>query len=80
MRLVGPSAPATNAGLPLACANSSATLARELRARVVELRHQRFHAVVGLRDRGGVERVRLDDVGAGLEIRAMDTRDEVRAA
>src|SRR6185369_16235931 len=36
-----------------------------------------LEAVVGLRDRGRGEGVGLDDVGAGLEVRAMDRADHV---
>ena len=45
---------------------------------IVQLRHQACHAVVGLRDGGGVEGVGLDDVGAGLQIGAVDPRDDLR--
>ncbi len=44
----------------------------------VELVGQLLHAVVGQRDRGGVEGVGLDDVGAGLEVLAVDAGDDLR--
>ena len=44
----------------------------------VELVGQLLHAVVGQRDRVGVEGVGLDDVGAGGEVLAVDRRDDVR--
>ena len=43
----------------------------------VELVGELLHAVVGQRDRGGVEGVGLDDVGAGLEVLAVDAGDDV---
>ena len=43
---------------------------RESRSTVIELGYQRLHAVVRLRYRVGVERVGLDDVRAGIEVRA----------
>ncbi len=53
--------------------------ARDLRGRQVQLAHQRFGAVVGLRRGVRVERVGLDDVGAGLEVAAVDLADHLRA-
>ena len=50
VRLVGPSAPATKGGRPLRSAYSSATSRAMRAAAIVELRDQRLHAVVGLRD------------------------------
>ena len=43
----------------------------------VELVGQLLHAVVAQRDRGGVERVGLDEVGAGLEVLTVDARDDL---
>jgi hypothetical protein len=53
--------------------------ARDARRRDVEVIDQRLGAVVGLRNRLAVERVRFDQVGAGLEVRAVDLLDEVGA-
>ncbi len=53
-------------------------LARELRAREVELIGDVFHAVVGLGDRGRREGVGRHDVGAGPQIGEMDVADRVR--
>ena len=55
-------------------------LARQRRARLVELVGDVLHAVIGLRDRGGGERVGGDDVGAGAEIGEMDVAHRVRPA
>ena len=44
----------------------------------VELVGELLHAVVGQRDRVGVEGVGLDEVGAGLEVLAVDAGDDVR--
>ena len=52
---------------------------RQLRGRDVQFVGDRLEPVVGLHDRGAVERVRLDDIGAGLEILAVDRCDRVRA-
>jgi hypothetical protein len=52
--------------------------ARQPRALEVELVGERLEPVVGLRDGGGAERVGLDDVGAGLEVLAMNRADDVR--
>ncbi len=48
------------------------------RGLVVELVGQVLEAVVGQRDRGGVERVGLDDVRAGPEVLLVDRADDVR--
>ncbi len=53
-------------------------LARELRAREVELIGDVFHAIVGLGDRGRREGVGRHDVGAGPQIGEMDVADRVR--
>ena len=45
----------------------------------VELVHQPFHAVIRLRRRAGIERIRLDDVRTGIEIAAVDLRDQLRS-
>ena len=50
--------------------------AREPRALDVQLVGERLEAVVGLRDGGAAERVRLDDVGAGLEVLVVDLADD----
>ena len=51
--------------------------ARQQRGLVVELVGQLLHAVVGQRDGVGVEGVGLEDVGAGVEVLAVDARDDV---
>ena len=43
----------------------------------VDLVGQLLHAVVGQGDRGGVEGVGLDDVGAGVEVLAVDRGDDL---
>ena len=43
----------------------------------VELVAELLHAVIGQRDPLGVERVRLDDIGAGLEVRAVNAPNRV---
>src|SRR5690606_33382372 len=55
-----------------------AGLARQPRALAVELPGQLLHAVVGERDRGGVEGIGLDQVGAGVEVGGVDRRDDLR--
>ena len=34
--------------------------------------------IIGHRDRGGIERIGLDDIGAGFEVLQIDRRDQVR--
>ncbi len=51
---------------------------RESRALLAHLRREALERVVGLADRGRGERVRRRDVGAGLEVRIVDLRDDVR--
>src|SRR3954453_20029741 len=86
--LVGPSTPATKRGRSgvRACHSSAASRAswaaarvrarargaRQLGRRAVQLARERLHAVVGERDGSRVERVRLDDVGAGLQVLGVD--------
>ena len=78
VRLVGPIAPATNRGRSgVRAVQAPRRLAREPRRRHVQLVDERLEAVVGLRDGGAVERARLDDVGAGLEVRVVDAADDV---
>ena len=55
-------------------------LPREPRALDVHLVDGVLEPVVGLADRGRGERVRRRDVGAGLEVRAVDVEHDVRAA
>ena len=52
-------------------------LARQPRRGHVHLADDGLEAVVGLGDGGAVERVRLDDVGAGREVLAVDLADDV---
>ena len=47
--------------------------------RAVHLLGVGLERVVGHRDRVGVERVRLDDVRAGVEVRVVDLADDLRA-
>jgi hypothetical protein len=57
VRLVGPSAPATKRGLPSSLAATRTAAAGELRAHLeIQLVGERFHVVIGLRDRGGRRR------------------------
>ena len=51
--------------------------ARDRRRGAIHLVHPRGKSVVGLRDRGRVEGVGLDDVGAGFEVGVVDRRDRV---
>ena len=53
-------------------------LARQARAFDVQLVGKRLEGVVGLRDGGAREGVRLDDVGAGGQILAVNGADDVR--
>ena len=53
-------------------------LARDARGRDVQLVRETLQAVVGERDRLRVERVRLDDVGARLEVLPVDPLDDRR--
>ena len=52
--------------------------ARDLRGGQVDLAHQLFGVVVGLRGMVRRERVRLDDVRARIQVRAMDLGDDLR--
>ena len=52
--------------------------ARDARGRDVQLVREALEAVVGERDRLRVERVRLDDVGARLEVLPVDPLDDRR--
>ena len=80
VRLVGPIAPATKRGSPgLAGPRIRRPPARASRAAfAIQLVRQLLHPVVGHGDGGGVEGVGLDDVRAGLEVRAVDVRDDLR--
>ena len=53
-------------------------LAGELRRGAVHFVHDRLEAVVGLRDRVGIEGVGLDDVGAGRQVVRVDVADDLR--
>ncbi len=55
-------------------------LAGDTRALDVELVNQRFHAVVGLGYLRGVERVGLEDIGAGVQVGFLDRGDHIGAA
>ncbi len=52
--------------------------ARQARPFVVQLVRQRLERVVGLGDGRGGERIGLDEVGAGLEVLAVDGADDIR--
>ena len=49
---------------------------RDPRRSHVDVVYPVLHAVVGLRDRGGVEGVGLDDIGAGVQVLAVDLLDQ----
>ena len=51
---------------------------RDFRRRHVDVVDPVLQAIVGLRDRRGVEGVGLDDVGAGVQVLPVDLFDEVR--
>ena len=51
---------------------------RQSRAFDVQLVSQRLHAVIGHRDRGRVERIGLENVGAGKQIRGVNGTDQFR--
>ena len=59
--------------------HSSAADRATPRGRDVQLVHERFEPVVGLRDGVGVEPVGLDDVGARLEVFVVDAANDVGA-
>ncbi len=63
----------------IACAVLAREANRDLGRRYVQVIDLVAEAIVGLRDAVGVERVGLDDVGAGLEIGAVDLLDHVGA-
>ena len=75
--LVGPSAPATQRGLPSRCENRSATLRMIRAAARLIVADQAFGAVIGLADRIGVEGVGGEDVGARRGEFAGDLRDQL---
>jgi hypothetical protein len=80
VRFIGPMEPATKRGrFGVRFVQSSAAAARDAGGGDVELVGQVLGAVVGLRDRLRVERVGLDDVGAGVEVLVVDAADDVRA-
>ena len=78
VRLVGPSAPATNRCRPESAVTSSATLAREARGGEIQFADHRLQAVIRLRDGGGIERVGGDQVRTGEQVLAVDGGDDVR--
>ncbi len=78
VRLVGPSAPATKRGLSGRLQRPGVgAFARKPRRRDVDLPHAALEPIIGLRDRGRVERVGADDVRARLQIRVVDCPDDV---
>ena len=79
VRFSGPMAPATQRGLSgVRRVISSAAWRASPRGGDVELVGELLHLVVGQRDDLRVEGVRLDDVGAGLEVLEVDGADDVR--
>ena len=77
VRLVGPSEPATKRGRS-GCGRLGRVggVAGEPRGRDVEVADgRRVEAVVGLGDAGRGERVRAEDVGAGIEVAGVDRGD-----
>ena len=78
VRLVGPKAPATKRGDAAGRAHLVRDLAREARRLQIQLADQRLHAVVRLRHRGGIEGVGGNDIGARVEVGAMNVRDDSR--
>ena len=78
VRLVGPSPPATKRGrVRVGVGDGVGCLARQPGRLVVQLVGEVLHAVVGLRDPLRAEGVGRDDVGAGLEVLAVDRPDDV---
>ena len=63
---------------PLRCAELVGHLAGEFRAGVVQLVHQRLHAVIGQGDGVGVEGVGFENVGTGGEILAVNLAYHLR--
>ena len=77
--LVGPSAPATKQiAARLGGHDGIGGGAGVFRAGHVQFVRQRFHPVIGHRNGRGIERVRLDDVRARLEILPVDGLDQMR--
>ena len=52
-------------------------LARQSCAAIIQFGDQRFHTIVGLRHRRRVEGVAFDNIGARLEVSAVDARDQL---
>ena len=78
VRLVGPSPPATKRGRDgSVLGDGVGRLARQPCGLVVQLVGEVLHAVVGLGDPLRAEGVGRDDVGAGLEVLAVDRPDDV---
>ena len=63
---------------PLRCRSRIRRLARQLRRNEVDLVHLVLQVVLGEHDARAAEGVGLDDVGAGVEIVAMDLLDHIR--
>ena len=77
--VVGPMEPATQRGRPSAASASAAASRASSAARRVDLQRLVGEPVLGEDQRRRAERVGLGDVGAGLEVAAVDAADEVRA-
>ena len=60
------------------CGRLVGGFARQAGSGEVELRHQMFHVVVRHGNRGGIEGVGLEDVGAGSQILVVNVPDDVR--
>ena len=80
VRLVGPERAGDKAAAAVFFLRQPGGLARQRGAGVVELVGDALHAVIGLRDLGGGERVGGNDVGAGAEIGQMDVAHRLRPA
>ena len=75
---VGPMEPATKRGLR-AVENSSAACRASRAAVIIELVRFAIHAVIHQVALGAVERIGLDDIRAGFQIRAMDAQHHIGA-
>jgi hypothetical protein len=80
VRFIGPRTPATNRALPgVSRGEAVGDLARDPRRGEVHFRDDVLEPVIGLRDRGRVEGVGLEDVRARLEVLRMNLADDLRA-
>ncbi len=77
--VVGPIEPATNRGF-FAVVNSVRRAPRKLRRRAIQFVRASFQSVFGQHNGRAAKRVRLDDVRAGFEVRAMNSAHHVGPA